>query len=212
MTLAAFGTWGGWAALTALGTFGAVIVAVGLQWWIGTRERRSKPELTLAFDEYHFVDEGSVDGSGYPWLRLAVTNAAGKRTAENVEVIIEFITEYAMSTVGFGGRMVWLANAALSWANSLDPYPRMSIPPGATRYVDVANWNDASVPLHMSLRVTPAPLSGRHRLVAGGWNLRLAVAATNADATVWNARVSFEEDAHAGLARPKNVLASVARA
>lgn len=122
--LGAFGTWGGWAFLTAVGTFGAVVVAVGLQWWLGHREKASRPQLTLRFDEHRYVQETNPYDNLVPYLRLAVTNAAGKRTAEHVEVLIERIEEYAVSSIGSGGRIVWLANPALGWANSLDSMRR----------------------------------------------------------------------------------------
>src|SRR5438034_10384728 len=41
--VAAFGAWGGWPALTALGTVGAVVAAVGLQAWLGWKQRSSRP-------------------------------------------------------------------------------------------------------------------------------------------------------------------------
>lgn len=210
--LASFGSWGGWAALTAIGTVGAVVVAVGLQWWLDRRAKELRPDLSLAFDDHFLSEEQNLAGATVPYLRLAVKNAAGKHTAEDVEVLIERITEYAVSPIGSGGRVVWLANPALGWANSVDPRPRMSIPPGATRYVDVACWPPMPPPLEAWLCVVPTPGSGRHQLPLGGWCIRLAVTLRNADASFWEAHVSFEEQVSAGIASPIAVKATVAAA
>jgi hypothetical protein len=135
--VAAFGTWGGWPAPTAAGTVGAVVVAVGLQALLTWREHRTRPKLNLAFDKHLKVDETDPrSGVVVPYLRVAVSNASGKRTADLVEVLIHDVREVAVSSTGCGGGLIWLANPALGWANSMDPLPRMSIPPGATRYLD----------------------------------------------------------------------------
>jgi hypothetical protein len=104
--IAAFGTWGGWAALTAIGTVGAVIVAVGLQWWLGKKERDRRPSLKLEFDSHMRADEADQHGNKLPYLRLAVTNAEGKETARDVEILIVSIDEYATTQVGSGGRTI----------------------------------------------------------------------------------------------------------
>ena len=85
--IAAFGTWGGWVALTAIGTVGAVIVAVGLQAWVGWKEGHRRPKLTLDFDSHMRANETDQHGSTLPYLRLAVTNAKGKETARDVEIL-----------------------------------------------------------------------------------------------------------------------------
>jgi hypothetical protein len=141
--IAAFGTWGGWPALIAVGTIGAVFAAVGLQlvlWW---REKQRRPELALAFDEHKTAEEKyQPTDTLATFLRLAVSNAPGKDTARDVEIIVLEIEEFAISPAGSGGQSVWLANPALGWTHAFDSelryqLPRTSIPPGATRYVDV---------------------------------------------------------------------------
>src|SRR6266571_1391594 len=95
---AAFGTWGGWPALVAIGTVGAVIVAVALQlvlWW---REKRRRPALTLAFDQHMKADEKyQMSDAPATFLRLAVANAPGKDTAREVEILVLEINEFAIS-------------------------------------------------------------------------------------------------------------------
>jgi hypothetical protein len=205
---AAFGTWGGWPALAAIGTVGAVIVAVGLQAWVTWKERRRRPQLSLIFDEHMRMDETEPkSGATLPYLRLAVKNAEGKKTAQDVEILIADVEEFATGPIS-GGRIGWLANPALGWANSVDPRPRMSIPPGATRYLDVCRWVDLP-PLCMVLCVVPEPASNRHILVPSGWRLRLAVTMRNGDATFWDAEVSYEEDARSGISQLVNLNAAV---
>lgn len=201
--LAAVGTWGVWAVLTAVGTVGAVMVAVGLQAWLDWKQRTSRPELTLHFDAHMKTQETNpATGAQMDYLRLAVSNAEGKDTAEDVEVLVVEIQELATSPAGSGGRRVWLANPALGWANSLDPLPRMTIPPGTTRYVDVGRWLQLESPvaeLSFVLSVVPEPGSNRHILTPGRWRIRLAATIRNGDATFWDAEISYEETTAVGL-------------
>jgi hypothetical protein len=209
--IAAFATWDAWPALTAIGTVGAVIVAVGLQCWLSWRERRGRPKLTLEFDRHMRADETDQQGNTLPYLRLAVTNAEGKDTARDVEILVVSIEEYAITQVGGGKRQIWLANPALAWANSVDPVPRMSIPPGATRYVDVGCWVQVEMVAEVNLRlsVVPPPNSNRHLLRPGGWRLRLAATMWKGDASHWDAEVSFESTVSPGIASPRNLKATV---
>src|SRR3954451_8496586 len=55
--------------------------------------------------------------------------------------------------IGGGGVKRWLVNPALAWPNSLDPIPRMTIPPGATRYVDLGAWPTHILPLRLTVGV-----------------------------------------------------------
>lgn len=209
--IAAFGTWGGWAALTAIGTVGAVIVAVGLQAWLSKKERDRRPKLTLAFDSHMRADEADQHGNTLPYLRLAVTNAERKETARDVEILILGIEEYATSQAGSGGRQIWLANAALAWANSVDPLPRMSIPPGATRYLDIGCWIQLQIVAELNLRlsIVPQPHDDRHFLPPSGWRLRLAATTSNGDATYWDVKVSFQDTLSQGIATLANLQAKV---
>ena len=214
--VAAFGTWGGWAALTAIGTVGAVVVAIGLQGWLSWSQRRRRPSLTLAFDSHMKVDETNPpSGARLPFLRLAVSNAKGKEAAADVEVLVVNVQEISVGPVGGGGRYVWLANPALSWTHhtqvvggNLLPSTRMSIPSGATRYLDVGCWLPP-IPLKLTLSVFPIPGSKRHELVAGTWRLELDVTLQNGDVTRWYAQVGFAEKVVAGLAQPVDVTGTV---
>jgi hypothetical protein len=148
--------------LTAVGTLLAVAAAVGVQLVIWWRAWHRRPSLTLEFDRHAFTHEANKTGDDIPFLRLAVTNAKGKEAATDVEVLVLEVNEKPNS----GAVIRWLVNPALGWPNSLDPFPRMTIPPGATRYVDVGWWI-GGIPLTFVLGVTPTPYSERHRLTAG---------------------------------------------
>jgi hypothetical protein len=159
--VAAFGTWGGWPALIAVGTIGAVVVAVALQLWLWWREKHRRPVLTLAFDEHKTADEKySESDTLATFLRLAVANASGKDTARDVEILVLEVNEFGTTPVGSGGRSIWLANPALGWTHAFDSevryqLPRISIPSGATRYADVGRWlqlADTSFELSFVLR------------------------------------------------------------
>jgi hypothetical protein len=84
----------------------------------------------------------------------------------------------------------------------------LSIPPGATRYLDVGCWLQTT-PLGLTLQVVPPPGSNRHILNPGGWRFRLAVTIRNGDATFWDAEISFRESVTAGVAAPVDVTAKV---
>jgi hypothetical protein len=187
--------------LTAVGTVLAVVVAVFLQAWITWRTHRRQPKLTLARDDYAYSKEANKERALIPYLRLAVTNASGKHAAEAVEVLVLRIDG---GPRGSGGVNRWLVNPALGWPNSLDPLPRMTIPPGTTRYIDVGYWSqsgqDGGLPRWLlELAVQPRPYSDRHILEPGEYVIELAVAARNADATKWRLGVAFEAQADSGL-------------
>lgn len=208
----AVGTWGVWAVLTAVGTVGAVVVAVGLQAWLAWRERRSRPELSLAFDPHYVATETNPKGEPIDYLRLAVSNAEGKRSAEDVQLLILEIQEVSAGPGG-GGQRIWLANPALAWANSVDPLPRMTIPPGATRYADVGCWLQAFgvAQLDLHLKVVPVPGSQRHVVPPGRWRIRLAVTLSNADATFWDAEIHYDQTVSQGLAQRLGAEATITR-
>ena len=127
--------------------------------------------------------------------------------------MIASIDEYPTGPVGSGGRHVWLANPALGWANSVSRLPRMSIPPGATRYVDIGCWVQVQIVAEVNLRlsVVPQPNSNRHLLPPSGWRLRLAATMRNGDATYWDAEISFESTVSQGIANLANLKATIRR-
>src|SRR5205823_654474 len=96
--------------LTAVGTAGAVIVALGIAWWSDRKTRSRRPLLFLGFDTPKGVVNElvtyqseltmvGVDGQTYTrtadmgrgpaaFLRFVVRNARGREAAEDVEVLL----------------------------------------------------------------------------------------------------------------------------
>lgn len=136
-----------------------------------------------------------------------------------MEIIVVEVDEFATSPAGSGGRRVWLANPALGWTHAFDSelryqLPRASIPPGATRYVDVGRWlqlADASADLSFVLSIIPEPATFRHVLTPGGWRLRLAATMENGEASFWEAKISYGVAFSAGVAQLIDVKATVMR-
>jgi hypothetical protein len=147
------------------------------------------PKLMLAFDEHYFIHESASDGSGIPYLRLAISNGLGRHAAADVKILVLRVDE-----VGGGGVKRWLVNPALSWAHSIPPSSRLTVPAGATRYIDLGFWPDRSRPIKLWLGVVPQPNTDRHWLPPGRYEIELAATMTNGDASGWLAEVSFEEN------------------
>jgi hypothetical protein len=177
--------------LTAIGTVLAVVVALGLQGWITWREHRRRPKVSLSFDRFAYAWEGHDPQIRY--LRLAVTNADGKHAADDVEVLVLKIDG---GPVGSGIVDRWFANSALRWPNlRKHDLPRVTVPPGASRYVDLGAWAPSPVAQDhrflFELALDMKPLSEAHILEPGTYDIELAVGPRNADSTRWNVHLSF---------------------
>src|SRR5437879_5513337 len=115
-------------------------------------------------------------GSNIRYLRLAITNGNGKRSAEDVEVLVMNVDGGPPG----GATRRWLVNPALRWPN-LRPEqpPQVTVPPGATRYVDLGRWQrDGASQLPRFLFVLALdmpPKSEEHVLEPGSYTIRLAV-------------------------------------
>lgn len=186
---------GGWEIATAVGTIGATVAAVTAPWLIDWKRRQSHPQLLAHFDQYAIADEGTLDSpAGQKWLRLAVTNAPRRDTAQAVTALVLGCEELPRGSSGSGGVRRWLANPALGWANGSERGgAAMSIPPGVKRYVDVGTWGiagDGTVALF--LQVKPQPLSGRHILPAGRHRITVDLAPENGSPTTWEIDVAWE--------------------
>jgi hypothetical protein len=123
----------GAAIVAAFGTLSAVLVALYRDTW---RERRSRPLLSLRLDPNWtesnrdlFWQQGR---SPAHWLRPRVKNEKGRRSAEDVEVLVTAF--YALE----GNEEAWqppLDIYPLRWSATQDP--RVQIPPGVSRHVDL---------------------------------------------------------------------------
>jgi hypothetical protein len=177
--------------LTAIGTVGAVIVAVASAWWVERRAHARRPKLSLAFDRESGVHTETVTAlhpDGTPaahWpaahLRFEVTNARGKDAADDVEVLLTAVRIVEHDLV----RVIEISFPGFQWTHHQTT--RLMIPPGVTRSVDICRVHE-NAPVgsgyggQLELAVLPEPGDGRHKLAPGKYELVLALAARNADA------------------------------
>jgi hypothetical protein len=202
--------------LIAVGTVGAVIVALGLAWWSDRKARRRRPLLSLGFavstgvvnELVTYTSDVTMTGAdGLPYTRTAnfgtgpaayvrfdVRNARGRDAAEDVEVLLSRI-ERPSSTSETA--TVEISFPPFGWTHLQDT--KLTMPPGITRSVDIG-WLQGNPPKDLGfdpdvleLLVRPAPGNGRNLLPPGTYELYLSVAARNADAVDYVARISFSD-------------------
>lgn len=190
--------------LVALGTVGAVIVAVLgsaiRRTLLAIRSRRTRPVLTLSFDEKADLQLEAVTTGGlatplFPalYVRLRVSNAIRRRAAEGVEVLVTRVRPVEPSPLlGSGWRTEPLANlGALGWTHSAPP--DLTLGPGAARTVDLATvidhpQNAAAIVLAMPVQ----PASGFNQLAAGSYEITLTVVARNVEAQDWRLDLYYD--------------------
>jgi hypothetical protein len=190
--VAAFGTWGGWPALTAVGTVGAVVVAL----YLGPfRDRRRRPALTLERGVVQILnrDTQAPGSASLAVATLRVSNRRGRDTASDVEV--------AVQSVSLDGQLVPLAIRPLMWSQAFSSL--LDIGPGSVFDVNL-------------LRVTRMGEEGAKRaavgyadvnvnagfflpsrdeldqLPRGAYDFTLSVRGRNLDARIWTVRVNFD--------------------
>lgn len=197
-----------WAAvrewLIAAGTVGATGAAV----WIGVLQpRRRRPALSLHFDPTDprdaqvagivFIQPGQP-GSEFntrgAFARLRVANAAGRETADDVEVLVE-----AVRLTDPGSQPTFeaesLGDLPLPASNSEPTTTRLSIPPGIERHFDLAHVRKREVAegdRDVILEVFPRPADLRWRVDADRFEVDVVVAASNADARRYTVGVEFD--------------------
>ena len=189
--------------LRSLGPFVAAAVALYIAFRSERRQRRERPELRLIYE--HKTSDDFAAGVGDPsmqthWVRLRVANRWGKRTAEDVEMlVIDLRPRRAEGSLnGF----------ALKWSNMLDahgqPITRQTIPSGIARHVDLVctlgpTWDFDQPKLvegetwsGLQLQVHPVPSGTRRIFDAGAWTLLLALTAKDTDAAYYAVNVDFD--------------------
>jgi hypothetical protein len=188
--------------LTALGTAGAVVVAVGLAIsrgaWSALRRRVTRPALSIAYDPDIDLTEEMVrftEGSrAYraTYVRLRIANRSGRRAAEGVEVLLSEV----IPKVQADGFMpdAWRREAirhlgTLGWTSSQPP--GLTIGPGVTRTVDLGMVTDTN-DLVFTLGVTVIPVSGLHRLAPGLYRVNLALVGRNFDGQRWTLLLRYD--------------------
>jgi hypothetical protein len=95
------------AVLTAVGTVGAVIVAVSESYRRNRREQQTRPQLTVELDQAAlgagcFRADGRGRFDGHRYLAIEVSNALGRRTAHQVEVLASWSSITNGEFVGLG--------------------------------------------------------------------------------------------------------------
>jgi hypothetical protein len=191
--------------LRAAGPFVAAVVALYIALWSERRERRRQPDLRLLFDPATDDVEAGVDEGKDEkhWVRLRVANRWGKRTAEDVEVlVIDVRPRFGPSLSGF--RLAWatLVEDDYRWPTS--PWPaRQTIASGTALHVDLLYMAlqpdgesrdpiEGIAPAYIALQARPERRDERHVLPAGEWYLLLALTSRNADTVYYGVTIDFD--------------------
>jgi hypothetical protein len=197
--------------LTAVGTVGAVIVAVfgalSRAVWRSLREKRTRPVVRLDYEPETGLQEealvtvisgpgGTVQSLPRPaaFARLRVINKIGHRAAEGVQVLLSSPEPIEKAAViaddKWRSRTVWSVGA-LGWTHA-DP-PDLTIGPGAMRTVDLGRIEGAGDPFFtLGLPDAQRPASGIDRMPAGRYRLTLLVVGHNFDATLWELHLDYD--------------------
>jgi hypothetical protein len=194
--------------LQAAGTFAAVVAAVGIAVWGARRERQRQPALSLAFDPSlkapdFMAGMWSTDGVDWfesHWIRLRVENAAGRNSADDVEVLF-----LGLESLDGGDTQRTLDVVPLKWSSTQGDaggaLTRITIPPGIARHIDLlAIDGSGSESAHepgdpiSALQVWPVPTDNRHLLRGGRYAFYLAVVARDTDAAFFRLEVTVPRD------------------
>lgn len=180
--------------LTAIGTVGAVFAAIGIAALTARRESRSRPKLSLHYDHQSPDDlvTGVIGTTGQPqhWLRARVANKPGRRSAQDVELLIVNV-----ATPQAPGALRSLQGFPFHWANTKGETTRLTIAPGVERHIDIAallksGGPQAAIPLHLA--TAPQPADSSQRLTAGVYTLLVVLAARDTDATYYEIELIFD--------------------
>jgi hypothetical protein len=184
--------------LTALATAGAVIALVVLELTKGLggrlREWRTRPELTLSHDPQ--VDIAREAGphpqqpptSGHvqmAYVRVAVANAAGRRAASGVEVIVKRVEQLGGTT---DDRLPSHNMGPLAWTHR-DPALNQ-LGPGVSRTVVLGLMYVGDSRFYVGLGI-PEPNTRVNILGPGAYRFTLTVSALNVDAREWTVDLWF---------------------
>jgi len=191
----------------AFGGFLAAATAVGIAGWSSRRDRKQRPRLELLYDHSEGEDfaVGLNDGTQH-WVRLRVLNAPGRRSADDVEVVVAGVNRADGEPIGriHGFTLVW----SNTWGTDGLPVTRLAIPPGVARRVDllslkrpvVSDCGGGARPAQSEgghdvageLEVHPRPRGGSAFFGAGTYTILLAVTARDTDAVFYSVDVEFD--------------------
>jgi hypothetical protein len=192
--------------LTALGTAGAVIVAIVLALARWVFDAGNRPRLILTHDPTtdQAEETAGVPMFGFPgqtmttpatmntpaaYLRLGVSNKRGRRAASGVEVLVVRVEALEQDQIG-EKKTVWegpVSNLGLLGWTHIDP-PGLTIGPGIRRTVDLGR--QLTEHPYFTLGVVPPPRGEKQKLTPGTYRLTLAAGGANTDAqhyalTLW---------------------------
>ncbi len=147
------------------------------------------------------VGVGTTSRTESHWVRLRVQNARGKRSADDVEVLIVEVRGVSGSGPPLGGSPIIWSNLGVAGKH----VTRLTLPPGIARHVDLLGfvephsdeWNiPAPVQGHtqatFEFQVWPPPADGRHQLGEGRYEVILAVVARDTDSREYRVTVSHD--------------------
>jgi hypothetical protein len=193
-----------WAAVAgAMATSAAVLLALYRETF---REWRLRPKLALAFAGPPFdaitvsIPYAPHPGRHVPthWLRLEVSNAKGRRSARDVQVLLTAVHRIE----DLEKRWHPLDTVALIWSNQDQPRATIDFPPATSRRIDVASLEWPAGRLQMpeeggggcwaKLQVIPTPSSDRDHLDPGLYQLELALTAWDVDAVRYTVNLNFD--------------------
>ena len=155
---------------------------------------RRRPKLDLCFDHTgnDQVIVGTAGGFDAAYVRLRVTNGAGKDTADDVVVMVTKVRRLEDSEKTMAGATP--IGLPLTWSGSNPPLTVASVHPGSERHIDLlhVDWparDESDIARKWSETVAsstrpPSEACGQPgRLDSGTYEISVEVRARNADAT-----------------------------
>lgn len=198
----------GAAIVGALGTSGAVLYALYRDTF---REARRRPHLSLELDARwgpSNLDLVTVASPRSHWVRMRVANERGRRSAEDVEVLVTRVRPLGEEDLYEAP----LDTRPLAWSNLISPngqpVTKVHLPPGVSRYVDLISVRPPLVPdgggdvrearpgetvvCMPRLEVRPEPSDRRHWLAQGRYRIDLVISARDVDAQSYETEIEFD--------------------
>lgn len=186
--------------VAAFGTVLASIVAVGIALWARSREDRLRPALSLVYDGEGDdflvgLHEGQLTEHR---VRMRVANRWGKRSAEDVEVILVRLLRPQFRSMVDGHAFAW------SYTHDRDGkrLTRLTVPPGLARSFDLLSLTEPAPPGKSSqdgdaamveLELEPRPSGGGPSgLQEGTHYFEVALTARDTDTVYYSFRVTFD--------------------
>jgi hypothetical protein len=180
--------------LSVVGTFGAIVVALGLG--LGLGDWFLRPKLVLHSDRANPSDRvitPDPQGREVGFLRLHVANN-GRTTARNVLVTVTSVSQWLEETRTWQRTRAELDGRALKWGGSA--LATVDVPRRGQRPVDFLEITrepaqQGTIPMRIYIQ-GDAPASHANDLPPGGWRVRLVLSADNVSAEEYEMRVRFD--------------------